>query len=300
MQGRDSIAAIPPRGRSVGGGAARGAGVVRRVAGRGTLLGYFDRLAIINLPERTDRIAALRRELARVGIGLDNPKTTIPHAPRPSDANGFPSRGVYGSFLSHLEIIEAAERDGLESVWVLEDDAIFSRRFEQAQGQVARLLSEHPWDLCYVGHSLSRGLPRSPTGLLRYNGPFTWAHCYAVHRRAMRPLIDYLRLAIDRPVGHPEGGKLYIDGAYSHFRMQNPQIVSLVASPCLSVQKGSPSSLNDGPWYDRAAALRSLATAARAARDELWRRGMLHIGPKGEMGDETPDPARFPATPWPA
>ena len=43
----------------------------------------------------------------------------------PETSNGFASRSVYGSFLSHLEIIGSAYRDGLDTVWILEDDAIF-------------------------------------------------------------------------------------------------------------------------------------------------------------------------------
>src|SRR3984893_4403562 len=92
-------------------------------------LDFFDRVAIINLPSRPDRLRALRAELHRVGFDIDNEKVTIPFAPRPADTNGFPSRGVYGNFLSHLGILESACGDGLKNVLVLEDDAIFSARF---------------------------------------------------------------------------------------------------------------------------------------------------------------------------
>ena len=80
------------------------------------ILDYFDRMAIIHLPDREDRFRALRAELSRIGIDINDPKVVIPHAPMPESANGYKSRGVYGSFLSHLEILEAAYRDGLETV----------------------------------------------------------------------------------------------------------------------------------------------------------------------------------------
>src|SRR3984885_1992740 len=101
------------------------------------ILDYFDRLAIIHLPERRDRLVALTHELSTVGIDIAGPKVILPTPPMPESSYGFTSRGVYGNFQSHLEIIESAYRDGLDTVWILEDDAIFSRRFRTQQAAMA-------------------------------------------------------------------------------------------------------------------------------------------------------------------
>src|SRR5437016_1620214 len=122
---------------------------------KGALFEYFDRVEIIHLPERTDRLEALRNELARVGLDIDSPKVAIPDAPRPETANGFPSRGVYGNFLSHLDIIQRAYEDGLDSVLVLEDDALFSHSFNRYQTTIARNLGMYEWDELFLGHSIS-------------------------------------------------------------------------------------------------------------------------------------------------
>jgi glycosyl transferase family 25 len=260
------------------------------------ILDYFDRLAIIHLPAREDRFRALSRELSRVGIDINGPKVSIPDPPMPETSNGFVSRGVYGSFLSHLEIIETAYRDGLDTVWVLEDDAIFSRNFNSQQIRIAQYLQANTWDQLFIGHSGWKRLPNSPTGLLRFSGPFIWAHCYAVHRRIMRRLIEYLRENIDRESGHPEGGKMYIDACYFFFRRFDPAVISVVSSPCLSVQKGSPSSLGSGR-YDKYPAMVPIVNLGRGIRDECWRRGWLRIyGPQlvddSELGSS-------PAQAWP-
>jgi glycosyl transferase family 25 len=260
------------------------------------ILDYFDRLAIIHLPARADRFRALSRELSRIGIDINGPKVSIPDPPMPETSNGFVSRGVYGSFLSHLEIIETAYRDGLDTVWVLEDDAIFSRNFNSQQIRIAQYLQANTWDQLFIGHSGWKGLPNSPTGLLRFSGPFIWAHCYAVHRRIMRRLIEYLRKNIDRESGHPEGGKMYIDACYFFFRQFNPEVICVVSSPCLSVQKGSPSSLGSGR-YDKHPTMVPIVNLARGIRDESWRQGWLHIyGPQlvddFELGSS-------PAQTWP-
>ena len=232
---------------------------------------FFDRVSIINLPSRPDRLRALRGELRRVGYDVDNPKVTIPFAPEPTDANGFPSRGVYGNFLSHLGILESAYQDGLKNVLVLEDDAIFSARFRKCS--LVETLSSEPWDFCFIGHALK--LAPTPSGFLRSIAPFKWVHCYAVNRSVMSRLVDYLKATIERPVGHPAGGKMYIDGAYSLFRQQYPDVVALLSAPRLSSQKGSPSNLSDSKWYDLNPLTKPMVATARAVRDELWRQDLI-------------------------
>jgi glycosyl transferase, family 25 len=232
---------------------------------------YFDRIAVIHLPERRDRFKSLSAELQGMGIDIGQPKIQVPHAPRPVDLNGWPSRGVYGNFLSHLEILRQALKDGLQTIWVLEDDAIFSRSMCREQASLVARLQTSEWGLCYFGHSLTSELANQPPGLVASTADFIWAHCYAVHARVLPRVVSYLERAVELPSGHPEGGRLYIDGAFTLFRRLNPDVLTLVANPALSVQKGCPSSLNDPKWYDTVMATRPLASLARRARDEWWK-----------------------------
>jgi hypothetical protein len=262
------------------------------------ILDYFDRMAIVHLPDRVDRYRALKHELSRIGVDIESSKVIIPDPPMPETRHGFTSRGVYGSFLSHLEIIENAYRDGLDTVWVLEDDAIFSKRFNKQQTAIAEYLRANEWDQLFIGHSFFEELPPSPTGLLRYSGPFIWAHSYAVHRRIMPRLIEYLRTTIDRETGHPEGGKVYIDAAYFLFRQLNPTVISVVSSPCLSVQKGSQSSLNSPRWYQRSG-FATVVNLGREIRDEFWRQGWLRIDGPRDVLDPKVGIRSAPARVWP-
>jgi glycosyl transferase, family 25 len=260
-----------------------------------TLLDYFDRVAIIHLPERKDRYRAMRRELAGIGIDIRSPKVSMPAPPMPADPNGFPSRGVYGNFLSHLEIIEKAYSDGANSVLVLEDDAMFSKAFNANQSKIAKCLRARKWDQVFIGHSIAQKLPTSPSGLVRFQGDFFWAHCYAVHRQVMPRLIAYMRSTIEREAGDPLGGKLYIDGAYSLFRQFNRDMICLLTSPRLSIQKGSASSLNRTSWYDRNLLVKWPRTAIRHLRDEAWRHGLLEVTPKAHAEMNKVEAA----APWP-
>ena len=245
-----------------------------------TLFDYFDRVAIIHLPQRGDRFRSLKAELEGVGLDIHCDKVEIPAAPIPQDPNGFPSRGVYGNFLSHLGIIEQAYKDGLETVLILEDDAIFSKTFKRSRSTIARYLRGNAWDQVFIGHSIADKLPHSPSGLVRFRGSFFWAHCYAVHRRIMPRMIEYMNGTITRPMGSPLGGKMYIDGAYSLFRKLHPDMICLLSSPRLSIQKGSASSLNNPAWYSGSTIVDATTTTLRRVRDELWRRELIEVEAK--------------------
>ncbi|MCL2645687.1 MAG: hypothetical protein FWD61_01625 [Phycisphaerales bacterium] len=236
------------------------------------LIDYFDKLCIVHLPNREDRYRALEHELRVLGIDICGPKVQVPPAPMPADANGYQSKGVHGNFLSHYEILRDALKDGVESVWVLEDDAIFSRYMVSEQERTVDVLSSMPWGLCYFGHTLRRELKGAERGWVPFSGPFCWAHCYAVHSRTLARLVSYMEETMENPPGHPRGGRLYIDAAYTLFRQMNPDVLSLVANPVMSVQKGSPSSISERKWYDHFRFGRLVANAARAGRDECWRR----------------------------
>ena len=238
------------------------------------LIDYFERVYIIHLPERLDRYQSLSRELAAVGIDIKGAKVNLLDPPRSIALNGFPSLGVHSNFLSHLGILKECLKDGIERVWILEDDAIFRRqlRQEQEQEKLIKQLAKADWDLCYLGHAIEpKALRAYPTGLVPFKGDFIWAHCYCVHARVLPQLVHYLEETLLNPPGHPRGGRLYLDGAFNLFRRLHPDVVCLVSHPNLSSQKGSPSNLANRSWYDQSPAFKPLVTAGRSLRDELWR-----------------------------
>jgi len=236
-----------------------------------SLIDYFGGVSVIHLRERIDRYAPLVKELQRIGISIDHPKVIIQEHPNPTSANGFPSIGVYSNFLKHLQILKDAMRNGLESVLILEDDAIFSRKMIKQQAELVATLSKYKWGMCHLGHTLSSEINNLPPGLVPYTGPFGCTHCYAVHHRAMPRLIDFLERTMTNDASNPEGARMYMDGAFTHFRRFNPDIQVLVANPCLSAQRGSPSSIAERRWYDSIKCVAPVVAALRVSRDELWR-----------------------------
>lgn len=241
---------------------------------------YFGRTYIINLPQRSDRRRQTVRELSRADVALQPGRVEFFSAIRPDEAAGFPSIGVHGCFLSHLEVLRQAAQQNLRSVLVLEDDVTFVPGFAEAQQSILELLEGREWDFFYMGHRLEAP-PMAPVGHVRdaamaitpYDGPIITAHCYAVSGRVLPRLVPFMQAILTRPPGHPDGGPMYNDGAINLFRAQNSDIVTLLLMPALAHQRSSRSDLAPNAWYDRAAGVRQITELARRTRSLLRGRG---------------------------
>lgn len=230
----------------------------------------FERIVVINLPERVDRRREMVAELRKAGIAEHDPRLQFFAGIRPADAGLFPSRGARGCFESHLGVIAQALRDGLDSVLVLEDDLDLQPAACIAQPLLAGRLAQGGWDFAYPGHMLALPSREGPAQWHETASPLVCAHFYALHRRVLRDLHRYLEECARRPPGHPQGGPMHVDGAYSMFRAFRPDVVTLVASPSLGGQRSSRSDIAANRWFDRQPVVRSLAGLVRKGKN-LWR-----------------------------
>ncbi len=219
-----------------------------------TLFDEFDRIAVINLPSRPDRRRAILKDLARAGIAADDPRLVIFPAIRPEDAGAFPSIGAHGCFRSHLGVITAAERDGVQRLLILEDDLQLQDAACHAQELLAQGLRGNDWCFAYPGHTYV--LPKQAAGdperavWLTSDAPLVCAHFYALHHQILGPLRQYLEACLQRPAGDPAGGPMHVDGAFSMFRAMTGA-TTLLASPSLGGQRSSRSDIHANRWYDR-------------------------------------------------
>ncbi len=245
---------------------------------------YFDRIYIINLPERTDRRAEMLQELKRAGLELEPGRIEFFAACKPAEAAGFSSRGVHGCFRSHLEILHQCRKGGARNVLILEDDATLEPRFREDEEVVVEQMQAAGWGFAYLGHVLGEpatGGLRPETGGLRpplagqtvlrpFTGPIPLTHAYAVNGSIFDRLINFLETIRKRPPGHPEGGPMPMDGALNTFREQNPDVLTLVTSPSLSFQRSSRSDLTPR-WFDRVPVLRQVVDLLRSIKSQ-WKR----------------------------
>jgi hypothetical protein len=228
---------------------------------------YFERCYIINLPNRTDRYRAMVRELNKVGMPPTPGRVEFVPGIRPGEAPpGWPNIGAYGGLLAHLAVLKRARQQGLANVLVMEDDLHFDDSFPAIQEWLAERLQDNDWGFVYFGHQLS--LKADSLTLHPWSKDVPLAHFYGIHGQIFDRLIDYLEQTQLRPPGHPLGARTFIDGAYSMFRAQNQDILTLVAAPSLGGQRSSRSDITTA-WFDRVPGLMQLASLARAAKQWL-------------------------------
>ena len=226
------------------------------------LFAAFDRIRVVNLPERTDRRAEMRRELRRVGLS-DDPRVEFFPAVTCTDSGPFRRIGSHGAFRSHLALLEqASEAD--ETILILQDDCDFL-----LPALADYRLPDH-WDIFYGGYVASdpRNLPESD---------IIGAHFMGFSARAARTAAGYLQRYLQP--GFPADAKAAaqpgydpsirppIDGAFVWMRRAYPELVTAFAM--LSVQRPSRTDIGDQRIYDRVPGVRTVAGWLRRARNSL-------------------------------
>jgi hypothetical protein len=86
---------------------------------------------------------------------------------------------------------------------------------------------------------------------------------------AIPEIIRRLKAILTRPPGHPLGGPMHVDGAYSTIRLQHPALITYAASPVLGYQRPSRTDIGDGKWFDRVPALAGPVNFARRWKARL-------------------------------
>jgi glycosyl transferase family 25 len=213
---------------------------------------YFGCTYVINLPERTDRLDRVRKELTAIASTIcdgDGGVEVFPAYKYP-DRAGFPSAGVRGCFLSHLKCLKLAHDAGRPSALILEDDVAFSSALLRLTPALAAQLDSQHWDIVFFGHFGTGDIPDArPTisqneiSFIPWAGEIQGMHFYAVNGRIFPQLIADLDRHIHGIEGDQEYGPMPIDGAFNIFRRNNPAIRTLIAQPKLGWQASSRSDI---------------------------------------------------------
>lgn len=225
------------------------------------LLEFFEQAYIINLPTRPDRRREITQELVKQGIDLTVDRIEFFAGIRPTETQGFPNIGSRGCFLSHLEILKQAQKQKLNNILILEDDLAFAPNFKTDQELISEQLGSSNWGFVYLSH-LEQVLTTTPTSLSPFIGNILTTGFYGVHGTILEPLIDFLEQLLTRPAGHPEGGPMNVDGAYSTFRQNHPEIVTLISCPSLAWQRSSRSDISPR-YFEQIPILKEAASLTR-------------------------------------
>lgn len=227
----------------------------------------FARVRIINLPQRTDRRTAAVATLRKVGATIDGATIGFHEAVRPTDAGGFPTIGTRGCYLSHLGVVRAARDAEVASLLILEDDVAFSRTEAGRVAATLAALDRQPWDVFYGGSpARATAAPLSPVAA---GEDLLLAHFIAFSRTAIDRLVPYLEAILEREPGHPEGGPMHVDGAYSRFRAEYPDLRAFAATPHIAHQRSSRTDIHALGSSDRNPRFKPVLDIARRVKNAL-------------------------------
>ena len=95
------------------------------------------------------------------------------------------------------------------------------------------------------------------------------SHFVMFNESAVEGVIRDLETILSRPSGHPLGGPMHVDGAYSTIREQNPNLRTFAYSPSLGTQRPSRSDIADVRFYDRMEVLRPVVTKLRQFKNSF-------------------------------
>ena len=232
------------------------------------IVDHFDRAYIINLADRVDRRREAIAEFRRVGIDVPSDKVRFYTATRPRDQGSFPDRGSRGNFTSHRDILHLAERDGLRNVLVFEDDISFRSIDPAFEQRLMARLAEQQWDVMLFGYL--RPSDEHLTGpLVAWPGETMGGHFYAVNAPFIGKMLQFMHACEQRPPGHPDGGPMLADAAYSHMRVVFPDARVFLSVPNLAHQRNSRTDVHPTPGFDRIAWLAPLLRGARSIKHRL-------------------------------
>jgi len=156
----------------------------------------FDRVVCLNLRERTDRWSQFCRRIEQAAwpfkeperfFAVDGRVCTPPDWMRNSYAE---CEGAWGCYQSYVRILEQALLDDVDSLLVLEDDAVFVPGFSE---KVAEFLSQVPrdWDHLFFGGEHKQEPTRIGPDLYRCHRVHR-THAHALGRKFIRETYDYL------------------------------------------------------------------------------------------------------------
>jgi hypothetical protein len=141
----------------------------------------FDRVVVISLPRRRDRLDRFQAAIATMDWPLPQPEVfdAVDGSRLPTPLQWRCGQGAWGCLQSHRNVLERALLDGQRSVLVFEDDACFRSTFAD---ELKQFLGRVPddWDgLMLGGQHLSRPVEIG-------NGVVRCVDCHRTHAYAAR------------------------------------------------------------------------------------------------------------------
>jgi hypothetical protein len=147
------------------------------------ILETFDRVIVVNLARRPERLVRFRARLSDWPFHEPRPFEAVDGAAAGTPPGWDKGPGAWGCLLSHRRILDCAIQEGVKSLFVLEDDACPAENFAALASQFLRNVPGD-WDgLMFGAEHLMQSLPIGPS-MVRCIAS-NRSHAYAVRGRFM-------------------------------------------------------------------------------------------------------------------
>lgn len=151
---------------------------------------YFEKIYIINLPERLDRRNEIDKQLNNINLSLNSANIQLFPGLRPKEAGEFETAGTRGCFLSHLAVLKDASENQYQRILILEDDVNFIKEFKACAIKAFYTLRKVEWNIFYAGHDIDVGNKNPPR------------HCKKFRRLTSYPLLTVLHYKVMSFIKH--------------------------------------------------------------------------------------------------
>ena len=152
---------------------------------------FFDKILVINLPSRTDRLLQIAEELYKWSIPYELVNAT-PH-----------ENGAEGLRITVEKIFRDAVKDNLKSVLIFEDDAMFVESCGNPNDTMEQVVKQLPptWQLLYLGAQCTNGFKAKPSNNLLLLDMAFATHAWAISLDGMKEILSAgLEAPIDNSV----------------------------------------------------------------------------------------------------
>lgn len=166
------------------------------------MLNIFDKIYLINLKRRPDRLKAFFKNNATFIKDTDIEIFEAFDGNLIDNNNWQHEKGALGCWKSHIELLKKIEKSDNQRVLILEDDAIISNPLAMFNEAVISFVKNEDWDMFYFGFHNSK----PPIIISDHIQKLTFAlqtHAYAVNKNSIRIIIEYA-----------ESRRYWIDGIY--------------------------------------------------------------------------------------
>ena len=228
------------------------------------LFSSVDKVFVINLDRRKDRLREMEAQFASIGLGFDHDKIERFSAISPDQIAGFPSLGARGCFLSHLEILKWFQNSDWSRVAILEDDADFDLPDIETLQRYLQNLENHKFDIFYGGYHFPDRFAEMGAGIhdLTEKLIIGGTHCYILDRSILERLILFLE-DVQRKLADGIEVDGFIDNIISSFWIENQDCRVKIAVPAFAFQRRSATDIHAPNPLDTIPVIRNLTNLAR-------------------------------------